>query len=82
MIDEDDFWSNWWNEIWQGKLKYSEKTYTSATLITSDMKHEDGQARLACHLFRLAQRTRRERQANVNVTSTVLTTEGDMSKRT
>jgi hypothetical protein len=22
MIDEDDFWSNWWNEIWQGKPKY------------------------------------------------------------
>jgi hypothetical protein len=19
MIDEDDFWSNWWNENWQGK---------------------------------------------------------------
>jgi hypothetical protein len=32
MIDEDDFWSNWWNEIWQGKPKYSEKTYPSATL--------------------------------------------------
>jgi hypothetical protein len=22
MIDEDDFWSNWWNENWQGKPKY------------------------------------------------------------
>jgi hypothetical protein len=32
MINEDDFWSNWWNEIWQGKPKYSEKTYPSATL--------------------------------------------------
>jgi hypothetical protein len=21
----DDFWSNWWNENWQGKPKYSEK---------------------------------------------------------
>jgi hypothetical protein len=20
MIDEDDFWSNWWNENWQGKI--------------------------------------------------------------
>jgi hypothetical protein len=30
--DEDDFWSNWWNEIWQGKPKYSEKTCPSATL--------------------------------------------------
>jgi hypothetical protein len=34
MIDEDDFWSNWWNENWQGKPKYSEKTYPSATLST------------------------------------------------
>jgi hypothetical protein len=25
MIDEDDFWSNWWNEIWQGKPKYRRK---------------------------------------------------------
>jgi hypothetical protein len=33
MID-DDFWSNWWNENWQGKPKYSEKTYPSATLST------------------------------------------------
>jgi hypothetical protein len=24
----------WWNEDWQGKLKYSEKTYPSATLST------------------------------------------------
>jgi hypothetical protein len=31
MIDEDDFWSNWWNEIWQGKPKYLEKTYLNAT---------------------------------------------------
>jgi hypothetical protein len=35
MIDEDDFSSNWWNEIWQGKPKYSEKTYPSATLSTT-----------------------------------------------
>jgi hypothetical protein len=35
MIDEDDFWSNWWNEIWQGKPKYSEKTYPIATLSTT-----------------------------------------------
>jgi hypothetical protein len=33
--DEDDFWSNWWNEIWQGKPKYSEKTYPGATLSTT-----------------------------------------------
>jgi hypothetical protein len=25
-------WSNWWNEAWQGKPKYSEKTCPSATL--------------------------------------------------
>jgi hypothetical protein len=36
MIDEDDFWSNWWNENWQGKPKYSEKTYRSATLSTTN----------------------------------------------
>jgi hypothetical protein len=30
--DEDDFWSNWWNEIWQGNPKYSEKTCPGATL--------------------------------------------------
>jgi hypothetical protein len=35
MIDEDDFWSNWWNEDWQGKPKYSEKTCPSATLSTT-----------------------------------------------
>jgi hypothetical protein len=35
MIDEDDVWSNWWNENWQGKPKYSEKTYPSATLSTT-----------------------------------------------
>jgi hypothetical protein len=35
MIDEDDFWSNWWNENWQGKPKCSEKTYPSATLTTT-----------------------------------------------
>jgi hypothetical protein len=35
MIDEDDFWSNWWNENWPGKPKYSEKTYPSATLSTT-----------------------------------------------
>jgi hypothetical protein len=35
MIDEDDLWSNWWNENWQGKPKYPEKTYPSATLSTT-----------------------------------------------
>jgi hypothetical protein len=35
MIDQDDFLENWWNENWQGKPKYSEKTYRSATLPTT-----------------------------------------------
>jgi hypothetical protein len=25
-------WNSWWNENWQGKPKYSEKTYPSVTL--------------------------------------------------
>jgi hypothetical protein len=29
-------WRNWWNEDWQGKLKYSEETYPSATLSTTN----------------------------------------------
>jgi hypothetical protein len=36
VIDEDDFWSNWLNENWQGKPKYSEKTCPSATLSTTN----------------------------------------------
>jgi hypothetical protein len=32
MIDEDDFWSNWWNENLQGKPKYAEKTYPKLRL--------------------------------------------------
>jgi hypothetical protein len=27
-------WSSWWNDNWQGKPKYSEKTCHSATLST------------------------------------------------
>jgi hypothetical protein len=34
MIDED-FRSSWWNEDWQGKPKYSEKTCPRATLSTT-----------------------------------------------
>jgi hypothetical protein len=30
-------WRNWWNEHWQGKSKYSEKTCPSATLSTTDL---------------------------------------------
>jgi hypothetical protein len=29
-------WRNWWNENWQGKPKYSEKTYPRATLSTTN----------------------------------------------
>jgi hypothetical protein len=29
-------WRNWWNEDWQRKQKYSEKTCTSATLCTTN----------------------------------------------
>jgi hypothetical protein len=29
-------WSSWWNEHWQGKPKYSEKTCPSATLSTTN----------------------------------------------
>jgi hypothetical protein len=29
-------WSNWWNEYWQGKPKYSQKTCPSATLSTTN----------------------------------------------
>jgi hypothetical protein len=29
-------WSNWWNKNWQGKPKYSEKTYPSAILFTTN----------------------------------------------
>jgi hypothetical protein len=29
-------WSNWWNEDWQGKPKYSEKTILSAILSTTN----------------------------------------------
>jgi hypothetical protein len=30
------WWRNWWNEDWQGKPKYSEKTYPSATLSSTN----------------------------------------------
>jgi hypothetical protein len=29
-------WRNWWNEDWQGKPKYSEKTWPRATLSTTN----------------------------------------------
>jgi hypothetical protein len=38
MIDGDEWWlwSSWWNEDWHGKPKYSEKTFPSATLSTTN----------------------------------------------
>jgi hypothetical protein len=30
------WWRNWWNEDWQGKPKYSEKTCPSATFFTTN----------------------------------------------
>jgi hypothetical protein len=34
-------WRNWWNEDWQGKPKYSEKTYPRATLSTTNPTWQD-----------------------------------------
>jgi hypothetical protein len=34
-------WSNWWNEDWQGKPKYSEKICPSATLSTTNATWPD-----------------------------------------
>jgi hypothetical protein len=34
-------WSNWWNENWQGKPKYSEKTCPSAILSTTNSTWPD-----------------------------------------
>jgi hypothetical protein len=34
-------WSSWWNEDWQGKPKYSEKTCPSATLSTTNLTWPD-----------------------------------------
>jgi hypothetical protein len=36
MIGEGDCGEIWWNEDWQGKPKYSEKTCPSATLSTTN----------------------------------------------
>jgi hypothetical protein len=37
MIDGDEYGAVFWNENWQEKLKYSEKTYSSATLSTINL---------------------------------------------
>jgi hypothetical protein len=41
MRDEGWLWSNWWNEDWQGKPKYSEKTCPSATLSNTNPTRPD-----------------------------------------
>jgi hypothetical protein len=39
--DDRWIWSVWWNENWQGKVKYSEKTCPSATLSTTNPRWSD-----------------------------------------
>jgi hypothetical protein len=41
-------WSNWWNEDWQGKPKYSEKTSPSAILSTTNTTWTDPNLNLGC----------------------------------
>jgi hypothetical protein len=40
MIDEDDFWSNWWIENWQGKPKYSEKNLPQRHFVHHKIPHD------------------------------------------
>jgi hypothetical protein len=42
-------WSSWWNEDWQGKPKYSEKTCPSATLSTTNPTWPDLGSNLGRH---------------------------------
>jgi hypothetical protein len=42
-------WSNWWNEDWQGKPKYSEKTFPSATLSTTNPRLSYGAANVVTY---------------------------------
>jgi hypothetical protein len=42
-------WSIWWNENWQGKLKYSEETCPSATFSTINPTWLDLGSNLGCH---------------------------------
>jgi hypothetical protein len=44
-IVQDPVWSNRWNENWHEKPKYSEKTYSSATLSTTLTPHDQTWAR-------------------------------------
>jgi hypothetical protein len=47
-------WNIWWNENWQGKLKYSEKTCPSATLSTTNPTWPDLGLNLGCCSGKLA----------------------------
>jgi hypothetical protein len=42
------WWRIWWNEDWQGKPKYSEKTYPSATLSTTNPPWPDPGSNPGC----------------------------------
>jgi hypothetical protein len=42
-------WRNWWNEDWQGKPKYSEKTCPSASLSTTNSTWRDPSLNLGHH---------------------------------
>jgi hypothetical protein len=46
-------WRIWWNEDWQGKPKYSEKTCLSATLSTTNPTWPDPGANPGCRSLRL-----------------------------
>jgi hypothetical protein len=41
VLDDRWIWNIWWNEDWQGKQKYMEKTCPSATLFTTDLTWPD-----------------------------------------
>jgi hypothetical protein len=41
-------WRNWWNEDWQGKPKYSEKTCSSATFVHQEIPHDQTRAAAKC----------------------------------
>jgi hypothetical protein len=47
-------WSNWWNEDWQGKRKYSEKTCPGATLFTTNPTWLDPSSNRSHHGGKLA----------------------------
>jgi hypothetical protein len=38
---EDDFWSNWWNENWQGKPKYSGENLPQRHFVHHKIPHDN-----------------------------------------